>query len=74
MKDYQSVGAIICGFYINYEECKYSKQPFQHSIILSFILTMRNVNVKPFSPLAPGSPCFILTMRNVNWVRRFRSG
>ena len=44
MKDYQSVGAIICGFYINYEECKYSKQPFQHSIILSFILTMRNVN------------------------------
>ena len=53
-------------FYINYEECKYILLLAVLSYQLSFILTMRNVNLWGLVGLVIALIRFILTMRNVN--------
>ena len=54
-------------FYINYEECKFSKMGVDTMAKQCFILTMRNVN-KTFAIFTDdGDIGFILTMRNVNY-------
>ncbi|STB61891.1 Uncharacterised protein [Clostridium perfringens] len=53
-------------FYINYEECKFFLLINNLSNSLSFILTMRNVNIIVNILSSFGVVGFILTMRNVN--------
>ena len=57
---------IECKFYINYEECKFCVNETFPSELLSFILTMRNVNGVVGFTHTPIAVRFILTMRNVN--------
>ena len=58
-------------FYINYVECKFCNIVIYIYRVLSFILTMWNVNPNSVTWKAFSFPRFILTMWNVNFILIF---